>query len=695
MGLSEELKIVIAGDPKKFNAALDEMQARTKRLEAGLSVIAKTSGVAFAALTGTVGGLIAAFRDQEIQEKKTVALIQASGGAAGVTAAKVFQLAASYQDLTDVGDEVILSAENILLGFTKIGKDAFPQAIEQTLNLSKFLGGDLNAAALQLGKALEDPAEGLSALGRAGIKFTEEQQRMIAAMSNSGNVAGAQQIILQALEGRIGGLAKASGEGSGKIFQLKNAIGDVGEEIGRQLTPKIAAAAEVMIPFFKSMANSESFTKTAAAALIFSAAVSALVLGVSSAILGAVKFVAIVKAAAVAFAGVSAAALGWVAVIGLVIVAVVDLALNWDRCFNNMRVTLGAFILLLAGAGESVVKIFKGIFTLSLETIKDGLSQAAGLLPKFVSDWSAAMGRINAEAQKVADAEEQRLKADKDRNDRAIEQTRFFLEEKTRIIQEYKDLASEAALTDRQLQLLQEQQHNNDLLALQNQHRADSAGVERATALENQKIQNAANLQFLKDQQKFGTAYAMINKTLHSENVQSFASAASELAQLQTSSNKTLKAIGKAAAITDISIKTAQSAMNVFAGFTAAVPPPFGIALGIAGAAAAVAFGGERIGQVMKAADGGVMSGGRRGVDSIPTLTMPGELITPTRNYNEHINAVVNQRMQEQGGSPGGGGAQGVWIGLKNGAEQFFEVIETGIMRRQSQGISYLPPLGT
>ena len=64
------------------------------------------------------------------------------------------------------------------------------------LNFSVALGTDAESAAIQMGKALNDPILGISALGRAGVQFTESQKEMIATLVESGDVVGAQSIIL-------------------------------------------------------------------------------------------------------------------------------------------------------------------------------------------------------------------------------------------------------------------------------------------------------------------------------------------------------------------------------------------------------------------------------------------------------------------------------------------------------------------
>jgi hypothetical protein len=70
-----------------------------------------------------------------------------------------------------------------------------------------------------LGKALEEPEQGLSALRRAGIIFSEAEKAQIAAMAEMGHAAEAQQIILEKLRGTIGGVAEEMGKGKAGQFE--------------------------------------------------------------------------------------------------------------------------------------------------------------------------------------------------------------------------------------------------------------------------------------------------------------------------------------------------------------------------------------------------------------------------------------------------------------------------------------------
>ena len=69
---------------------------------------------------------------------------------------------------------------------------------------------DAKASAVQLGKALQDPVKGMTALARVGITFTAQQQKQIKALVKSGDLLGAQKIILGEVKKQTEGAAEAS-----------------------------------------------------------------------------------------------------------------------------------------------------------------------------------------------------------------------------------------------------------------------------------------------------------------------------------------------------------------------------------------------------------------------------------------------------------------------------------------------------
>jgi hypothetical protein len=219
---------------------------------------------AAAAITAVaVGSLAFAFRDSaEIArehmrvESQLEAVLKSTGGAAGVSADMANKLADSLQSVTNFDGEATLSGENMLLTFTNIGKDVFPRATETMLDMSQALGQDLKGSAVQLGKALNDPIAGVSALSRVGVTFTDTQKDMIKTMVDAGDVAGAQTLILDELSKEFGGSARAMVE-PGK--QLENMWGDLKEQVGNFVIPIMDDLSKRAMPLVQ---NATAFLAT-------------------------------------------------------------------------------------------------------------------------------------------------------------------------------------------------------------------------------------------------------------------------------------------------------------------------------------------------------------------------------------------------------------------------------------------------
>lgn len=212
-----------------MNRASKTAQKRMKEIEATATRTAKIVGAAFAGVgVALAAGIIKNTIEAERVQAQLAAALKSTGGAAGLTQDQLNGMAGELQKVTTFGDEAINSAQALLLTFTKIGGDVFPQAIEAAADMATALGTDLADATKQLGKALNDPLKGISALGRAGVQFSEAQKAMIEDMVEAGRVADAQRIILAELETQFGGSAAAARDTLGGALEAaKNAFGDL------------------------------------------------------------------------------------------------------------------------------------------------------------------------------------------------------------------------------------------------------------------------------------------------------------------------------------------------------------------------------------------------------------------------------------------------------------------------------------
>lgn len=188
------------------------------------------------------GALILATRAAMKQEQayaKLAVVLKSTGHAARLSAKQLIAHAESLQKVTIYGDETIQSMQALLLTFKGIKGETFERTVEAILNVSTAMGQDLQQSAIQVGKAINDPILGMTALSRVGIQFTESQKEQIRALVESNRLFEAQTIILAELESEFGGMSRIIDTASGKWDQMRNALGDVIEVIGNALLPGV------------------------------------------------------------------------------------------------------------------------------------------------------------------------------------------------------------------------------------------------------------------------------------------------------------------------------------------------------------------------------------------------------------------------------------------------------------------------
>lgn len=221
-------------DLDRLDKELRDVDRSGDRAGRTLGGVGKAAKGAFGGLLAGLGGaaLLSGIVRNTIEQEQALAQLdarlQSTQGAAGLNRDQLISMAAAMQRVTTVGDEATLGTEAMLLTFTRIGGEVFPRALEAVLDLSQGMGQDLKSSAILVGKALNDPIKGLSALGRAGVQFTDQQKDQIAAMVEAGRVAEAQGLILGELETQFGGAARAARDTlGGALKALQNAFGDL------------------------------------------------------------------------------------------------------------------------------------------------------------------------------------------------------------------------------------------------------------------------------------------------------------------------------------------------------------------------------------------------------------------------------------------------------------------------------------
>ena len=170
---------------------------------------------------------IAASEEAERSYLRLEAVLKATGGTAGLTAREISTLAEEMERSTLETSEGVKEAGAALATFRSVSGDTFTDAIRLSADLAAVFGGSLVSSATQLGKALEDPIQGLTALRRVGVSFSDSQKDVIEALVETGEVADAQRLILDALEQQVGGAAEGQASGlTGAFHRFSAELGD-------------------------------------------------------------------------------------------------------------------------------------------------------------------------------------------------------------------------------------------------------------------------------------------------------------------------------------------------------------------------------------------------------------------------------------------------------------------------------------
>ena len=250
-GRSATVAVQITGDAKQLMRAFGQAETSMEKMERRLAGFGRAMSTAVTLpLVAAGAAAVKLAGEQEKAEAKLSSAFESMSASAWTSEQALKDHASAIQENSVVGDEAVISMQSVLLTFGNLkdevgaGNDVFSRTTQVVVDMAQALDMDLNSAAIQLGKALNDPVKNLSALSRAGIQFTDEQKNLITTLWESGDALGAQKVILEELERQFGGTAAAIADTDfGRMQQALNDLGDAAEDIGAILLPVLADLA--------------------------------------------------------------------------------------------------------------------------------------------------------------------------------------------------------------------------------------------------------------------------------------------------------------------------------------------------------------------------------------------------------------------------------------------------------------------
>ena len=197
-------------DNKGWTKGLNSAKSSMSSFASGIGGMVAPIAGALAGIWGTsaaIGGYKTALENQ----RKFQAVLEATGGAAGITAQEMADYAGELQAVTNFEDDATMGAAALMASFGNVDGENFKRSISLAQDMATVMGTDLDSAVKKMGKSFKDLST-----DEVSAKLDEMQKR-------------------------FGGAALAVAD---PWKQLQNTLGDVGEGIGSVLLPSINVLSE-------------------------------------------------------------------------------------------------------------------------------------------------------------------------------------------------------------------------------------------------------------------------------------------------------------------------------------------------------------------------------------------------------------------------------------------------------------------
>lgn len=203
---------------------------RAKETEEAWANVGTAIGAVFSSIA--VGAVfqkfIAETKQAEQEQAQLQAVLKSTGNAAGYSQERLNQMADAMQQSLGVAAGDVNSAQTVLLAFTNIVGDKLPAALQAAADHAARTGSTIQASAEIMGRALDVPSVGMASLQKQGFKFSESQIEVARELERTGQIAQAQQMVLDSLNESYGGAAAAARDTfGGALGALQNTINDL------------------------------------------------------------------------------------------------------------------------------------------------------------------------------------------------------------------------------------------------------------------------------------------------------------------------------------------------------------------------------------------------------------------------------------------------------------------------------------
>lgn len=349
-------------------AANEEVDASNELSKGSFTSVGVAAGIAFYAVESAVSSAVSSAQSWDEESAIVAQTLKDTGSA--IPLSQIQTYAQQVQSTTLLTQQQALQSEGLIMSY----KNLQPQYQSLTMlsadlatkmsQVSGTMTDNLPNATKILVTALEDPVAGLNQLIRQGtVAFPAATVTMIENMAKVGDTAGADAIILDTLNGKVGGMAQAAAQAPGAgLTQLSNSLTTLGTQVGNDLLPDLDALAKALLPIITDVTNwAEAHPKLTEAIVAGTVAFTALlavltVVGILFAAVGSV---------------IAGAMLSVAAVIGVVVGVVVA---NWNIISNDTKT-------IWRGVSDFIGTIWNDIEM----TVKNGVNQLITIINGFIN----------------------------------------------------------------------------------------------------------------------------------------------------------------------------------------------------------------------------------------------------------------------------------------------------------------------
>lgn len=253
--MTDIARLVLEADTKDLRRAKDDLRGLSNEASVSTKSIGQSMQRLGVGLTAGVTAPLATlatvavkgFVEQERAVADVTAALNSMGAASGKTADELTKTADAMEMRSLFDADVILKQVTAnLLTFGNVAGAEFDRAQQAAIDMATRLGGEPQQAAIMLGKALNDPVQGITALTRVGVQFTDQQKEQIKAMSEAGKTAEAQGIILEEVERQFKGAAEAAADAT-PWRKAEVSIGQAMDKIGGAILPLVGPVTDAIV----------------------------------------------------------------------------------------------------------------------------------------------------------------------------------------------------------------------------------------------------------------------------------------------------------------------------------------------------------------------------------------------------------------------------------------------------------------